>query len=99
MRRYISLSSQAVRNATALYTWNDQLNIWIVKTDHGCSIERYFVYKIRKALNNVVHAFVRFHVLLIDVRDHRNGRIEHQERSVALIGLCNKPFRFSELGI
>ena len=42
---------------------------------------------------------IRLHVVGIDVSDHREHRLQHEEGSVGLIGLGNQKFAFAQARI
>src|SRR5207248_5481985 len=75
--RNVRLRRQPVGYAPPFNIRDYQLNIRIVKANYRRTEKWDFVDEIGKALNDIVHAFVRFHMLFVDICHDRDCREEH----------------------
>ncbi len=96
----VSVLAEAVAHGRAADLRQDLAHHLVVAAQHGEPVERQVVQELDEALLQLLEvAAVRAEVVVVDVGDDRDHRLQVQERRVALVGLGDQVAARAELGV
>ena len=91
---------QAVGDGLLRHARQDVADIGIIAAHHGDAVERQAVEKIDEGrLQALEVVAVGFHVVGVDIGDHRNDRRQEQKRGIRLVGLGHQEVAAAQSGI
>ena len=97
---HLRLFPQSVAGDRARHLRHDLAHSRIIRTQNGCTVKRHAVQKIdKRGFEPVEIMAVGFHVVGVNVGDHRHHGQQIEKRGVGLIGLHHDVVTRTQLGI